>query len=69
MVKLAETRFAFGTTATPKTRRAFTQRHFPIPPSVQCTAPREISPQEKRGRIDRRIHRDGYPVPRAQRRT
>jgi transposase len=44
-----KTRFAFGTTETPKKRRDFTPRPFPTHLSAQCTAPRETFLRVRKG--------------------
>jgi hypothetical protein len=41
------TRFAFGTMATPRTRRGFTRRPFPIRPSARCTCTGGLSVREE----------------------
>ena len=45
------TRFVFGTMATPRTRRGFTPRPFPIRPSTRCTSPRETIRPGKKGDV------------------
>src|SRR5438046_2090962 len=48
-VSQQRTRFAFGTIATPRTRRCFTPRLFPIHPSARCTAHRETFRPGRKG--------------------